>query len=105
MGESLRKFRVSNDALDEAEELRRRIADEGCLFFRGCRAGRLMALRRDRLEVIERGGWLMPGIHRRLLRSLQAESFHRSGHWSQVLDVVGKILDRQVLPHPRPSAI
>ena len=66
----MRKFRVSNDALDEAEELRRRIADEGCLFFRGCRAGRLMALRRDRLEVIEQGGWLMPGIHRRLLRSL-----------------------------------
>ncbi len=72
MGESLRKFRVSNDdALDEAEELRRRIADERLpVFPRLQSAGRLLALRRDRLEVIEQGGWLMPGIHRRLLRSL-----------------------------------
>ena len=56
-GESLRKSRVSNDTLDDAEELRRRIADEGYLFFRGLQsAGRLMALRRDMLEVIEQGG-------------------------------------------------
>ena len=38
MGESSRKFRVSNDTLDDAEELRS-----------------------DMLEVIEQGGWLMPG--------------------------------------------
>ena len=38
MGESLRKFRVSNDTLDDAEELRRRIADEGYLFSAACRA-------------------------------------------------------------------
>ncbi len=38
MGESLRKSRVSNDTLDDAEELRRRIADEGYLFFRDYRA-------------------------------------------------------------------
>ena len=38
MSESSRKFRVSNDTLDDAEELRR-----------------------DMLEVIEQGGWLMPG--------------------------------------------
>ncbi len=43
MSESLRKSRVSNDTLDDAEELRRRIADEGYLFFRGLQsAGRLM---------------------------------------------------------------
>ena len=56
------ELRVSDDAFDDPEQLRRRLADEGYLFFKGLQdADRLRALRRDILGVLMEGGWLVPG--------------------------------------------
>ena len=55
-------FRVSNDALDDPVELRRRFADEGYLFLRKFQdPDKLWQLRLDILEVIADGGWIKPG--------------------------------------------
>src|SRR5256885_16875902 len=62
MTEGFQEFRVSNDAIDDPEELRRRIDAEGYLFFRALQdPDRLRALRRDILAVCREGGWLTPG--------------------------------------------
>ena len=125
MSEALRKFRVSNDALDDGEELRRRIAGEGYLFFRGLQdADRMLALRRDMLSVIAEAGWLVPGTdpadgiadpsractegdpeYTPVYSAVyKLESFHRAGHWPEVLDLMGKVIGQPVLPHPQKIA-
>ena len=62
MTEQLKELRVSNDAMNDSVELRRRIADEGYLFFKRLQPpDKLLALRREMLTVIQQGGWLVPG--------------------------------------------
>lgn len=58
------EFRVSNDALDDAGELRRPIDDDGYLFFRQFQdPGMLLELRRQILTVMQQGGcWLSEPI-------------------------------------------
>ena len=118
---NLQPFRVSNDALGDPAELRQRFADEGYLFLRKFfDRDRLWRLRLEILEVIESGGWIKPGTrladgrvdparactegeqaytdvysHVRKLRSM-----HASGHWPEVVDIVGDIIDGPVMPHP-----
>ena len=56
------EFRVSNEAIDDPEELHRRIDAEGYLFFRALQdPDKLWALRRDILGVCREGGWLREG--------------------------------------------
>ena len=100
------EFKVSNDALDDVEELRRRIDEDGYLFFRQLQdSGKLLALRREMLRVMQQGGWLVPGtdpiegianidacctegdleytdVYHELYR---LQSFHESAHWPEVL--------------------
>ena len=83
MAEELTEFRVSNDASDDAAELRRRIAEDGYLFFQeAARPGSTVPeLRLEMLAVIRDGGWLQAGtdpIGRRHRRSLEA--LRRGGH-------------------------
>jgi hypothetical protein len=48
MSEELKELRVSNDAMDDPAELRRRIADEGYLFFKRLQdPAKLRELRRE----------------------------------------------------------
>ena len=48
MTEQLKELRVSNDAMNDPEELRRRIAEEGYLFFKRLQnPDKLQALRRE----------------------------------------------------------
>ena len=62
MAEELTEFRVSNDASDDAAELRRRIAEDGYLFFRKLQdPDQLRQLRLEMLGVIRDGGWLQAG--------------------------------------------
>ena len=62
MTSTTRALRVSNDALDDGEEIRRRVDAEGYVFFKGLQnADRLRTLRRDILSVLMDGGWLLPG--------------------------------------------
>jgi hypothetical protein len=56
------EFRVSNDAIKDPAELRRRIQEEGYLFFKGLQdKDKLTSLRRDMLTVMMDGGWLVEG--------------------------------------------
>ncbi len=122
MADDIRPFRESNDALDDPEEIRRRITDEGYLFIRGLQdKDKLLSLRRDVLSVMMDGGWLVQGtdvmdgiadistrctegdieytdVHH-LVYSL--ESFHRSGHWPEVMEMMEKVIGEEVLPHPQ----
>ena len=125
MIEDFRELRVSNDALTDPGALRRRMADEGYLFFRGLLdPDRLRGLRRDMLQVIAANGWLVPGtdpmdgiadpdkrctegdlayveVYHQLYR---LESFHRAGHWPEVMDVLAKVIDGPVFAFPHKIA-
>ena len=62
MSEQLKELRVSNDAKSDPEELRRRIDDEGYLFFKQLiNPDNLLELRRQILTTLQEGGWLIAG--------------------------------------------
>lgn len=119
------EFRVSNDALSDPEELRRRMDAEGYLFFRALQdRDKLTALRREILAVLRDEGWvrndadLMDGIadlstrctegdheYARVYHEMyKLESFHRSGHWPEVIAMLEKVIGGPVLPHPQKIA-
>jgi Phytanoyl-CoA dioxygenase (PhyH) len=121
MTTAISELEVSNDALDDAGELRRRMAEGGYLFFRRLLdPDALLALRREILAVCRDGGWLVPGTD--LLDGVadparkcaegdpeylavypgvqRLESFHRAAHAPVVLSLMEKIIGEPVLPHP-----
>ena len=60
--EILKELRVSNDAMNDLEELRHRISEEGYVFFRKLQdPDKLWALRREMLTTMQEGGWLVAG--------------------------------------------
>ena len=105
MNNRLNEFRVSNDAVDDAEELRRRLDEEGYIFIKKLQdPDKLLALRQDIMQVIRTGGWLIegtdpmaaiadvtkqctepdieyPAVYHEMYK---LESFHRAGHWPEV---------------------
>ena len=110
MEAQLQELRVSNDAANDSEELRRRISDEGYLFFRKLQSpDKLANLRREMLTVIQQGGWLVAGtdpmdgiadISRQCTEGdveytdvyhevYKLESFHRSAHEPEVATIKG----------------
>jgi hypothetical protein len=125
MSEELKELRVSNDAMDDPDELRRRIADEGYLFFKRLQdPDKLWRLRREMLTVMQQGGWLVAGtdpvdgianisaqctegdlaytdVYHEIYK---LESFHRSAHWPEVMEMVEKIMGRPIMPHPQKIA-
>ena len=122
MTETLNEFRVSNDAMEDPEELRRRMDEEGYVFFRKLQdPAQLRALRLEILQVCRDGGWLENGtdvadgvvnLSSRCTEGDAAytdvyhevyklQSFHRSGHWPVVLDMMEKVIGGTVLPHPQ----
>lgn len=125
MTRTVGEFKASNDAIEDAEELRRRLNTEGYLFFRRLQnPDKLLALRRDITGVLMQGGWLVPGtdpmqsiarieaqctegdleyteVYHQMYR---LESFHRSGHWPEVMSLIAKLAGTPVLPHPQKIA-
>jgi hypothetical protein len=121
MAEKLGELRAANEALGDPAELQRRIQEEGYLFFKRLQdPDRLLGLRAEILGEMRDGGWLAPGsalmdgvanidarctegdtgytdVYHQIYR---LESFHRAGHWPEVLDVMGKILGGAAVPHP-----
>ena len=125
METQLQELRVSNDAMNDSGELRRRILDEGYLFFKKLQSpDKLANLRREMLTVIQQGGWLVAGtdpmdgiadISRQCTEGdveytdvyhevYKLESFHRSAHEPEVLDIMAKVIGKPVLPHPQKIA-
>jgi hypothetical protein len=121
----MKEFRVSNDALDQPDELRRRLADEGYLFLKKLQnPDRVLSLRRDVMQLLMEVGWLvdgtdpMDGIARIDAQCTEGDpeyiagyhqiyrlqSFHEAGHWPEVLDVMTRAIGSQALPHPKKIA-
>ncbi len=114
-------FTVSNEHLDQPEELRERAQRDGYLFFRGLiDANAIYALRRDFLDICQRHGWthggdaLMDGIRKGqpymegdadywpVLDEFQSlESFHTFAHHPAILDICDKLFGEKTLVHPR----
>lgn len=125
MSERLQELRVSNDAMDDPAELRRRIEDDGYLFFRRLQdPDKLLELRREMLTVMQQGGWLVAGtdpvdgiaeigaqctegdtgytdVYHEVYK---LEAFHRSAHLPEVTGMVEKIMGRPIMPHPQKIA-
>jgi hypothetical protein len=125
MAENLKELRVSNDAKEDAQELRRRMAEDGYLFFRRLQdPDKLRDLRRDMLTVLQQEGWIVagtdpmdgiadvgarctegdPGYADVYHQAYRLESFHRAGHWPEVVGMVETILGRPAMPHPQKIA-
>ena len=121
MSDEIKEFRVSNDAMEDPEELRRRIADEGYLFFKRLQdPDKLLDLRREMMTTIQSVGWLiaasdpMEGIadvgaqctegdneySSGYAHVYKLEAFHRSTHWPEVTGMIEKIMGRPIMPHP-----
>lgn len=119
------ELRESNDAHEDAEELRRRLDEDGYLFFRKLQDPEgLWSLRREMLTVMQEGGWLVPdtdpidGIANLDARCTEGdvsystvyhgvyklEAFHRTAHRRDVLDMVERIYGRPAMPHPQKIA-
>ena len=118
----LRPFRVSNDALGDPIELRRRMVDEGYLFLRKFQdADRLRELR---LEILGRirssGDWIVPGSDLADGRvdpvkactepdrayqdvyheAYKLQSFHEAAHSAEIVSLIGDLVEGRVFPHP-----
>jgi len=125
MSEEVKELRVSNDAMHDPMELRRRIADEGYLFFKRLQnPDKLRELRREMMTTIQEIGWLLPGtdpydgiadVSKQCTEGDQEytagykhvyklESLHRSGHWPEVTEMVERIMGRPIMPHPQKVA-
>jgi len=115
-------FLESHDALEDLEELKRRMKRDGYLFFRGLLDSEaLLGVRRDILEIGYQHGWVAEGTD--LMEGIAAgpprvegrdeeywpvydaiqrlESFHTLAHAQPLVDVVSKLVDEPVLVHPR----
>ena len=125
LSENLSELRVSNDARDDADELRRRLEEDGYLFFRRLLdPQRLLKLRREMLTVMQAGGWLVAGtdpvegvanpaarstegdpeytdVYHRVYR-LQA--FHEIAHCREVMDLLERVRGCQMIPQPQKVA-
>ncbi|MEM7030669.1 MAG: phytanoyl-CoA dioxygenase family protein [Chloroflexota bacterium] len=125
MSDNIKELRVSNDAMNDATELQRRMADEGYLFFKQLQSpDKMLELRREMMTTIQRVGWLiadtdpMDGIADVSKQSTEGdneysagyaevyklESFHRSAHWPEVTDMMEKIMGRPIMAHPQKVA-
>lgn len=115
----------SNDIQGDAMALRRRLDDDGYLFFRQLLdPERLLTLRREMLTVMQRGGWIVrgtnpaDGIACLDARSTEGDpsytniyhevyklqAFHEIAHCSEVIDVMERIRGCQMIPQPQKVA-
>jgi hypothetical protein len=121
----MQQLRPSNDAFDDKVELRRRLDKEGYLFFRRLQdPDKLQALRADITAVLMDVGWLEKGTNpldciahagaectegdqsytEGYHQMYRLESFHRAGHWPEVIGMMEKLLGTPVLSHPQKIA-
>ncbi len=119
--ETVSEMKVSNDALNEPEELRRRIDRDGYMFFRGLLDPEVVWNLRVRvLEVLRERGWLKAGtelvdgiadtskicvepepqyldVYNHVLK---LEAFNRLAHQPAILRLMETLIEETVLVHP-----
>ena len=114
-------FTVSNELLDQPEQLQKRAQQDGYLFFKGLiDSDSIQNLRRDFLEICHKHSWaqggdsLMDGIRTGgpymegdegywpVLDEFQSlESFHAFAHHPTIIDMCDKLFGEKTLVHPR----
>ena len=125
MSDKLKELHISNDAMNDPLELRRRMADEGYLFFKRLQnPDKLRDLRREMMATIQRAGWLAAGTDplegiadvstqctegdneysAGYSQVYKLEAFHRSAHWPEVTGMAEKIMGRPIMPYPQKVA-
>ena len=125
MPEMLAELLVSNDAIDDAPELQRRLDQDGYLFFRKLLdPDELSKMRREMLTVMQAGGWLvegtdpMDGIADPAARSTEGDleytdvyhevyriqSFHEIAHRPEILTLLERIRGCPMMPQPQKVA-
>ena len=123
--DAIAELRVSNDARDNIAELRQRLENDGYLFFRRLlEPDRLWSLRREMLEIMQRGGWLVAGtdpvegIADSEARCTEGDlgytdvyhevyklqSFHEIAHDRALLDLLEDIRGCTMMPQPQKVA-
>jgi hypothetical protein len=121
----LQELKESNDARDDVVELRRRMSEDGYLFFRRLLdPDQLMSLRREMLSLMQAGGWLISGtdpidgIADPNARSTEGdpeytdvyhevyklESFHRIAHGAELIRLLEKLQGCKMMPQPQKVA-
>jgi len=122
MDVQVKEFNVSTDALDDVEEMRRRIAEDGYLFFRDLLDREpLRELCLQMLKVCQDGGWLKAGsaledavadvsqactfpdtefmvVYHEVIK---LEAFNLLSHMPAILDLMGSLLGEPAIPHGR----
>lgn len=113
-------FRDSADAMGKPEELRRRLRQDGYLFFHRLMAReKLLALRRVILEICQKNGWLvagsdlMAGLTNRtpcvegqeefmtVYDEVQArEEFHALAHDKVLVEMIAKLVEEEAFVFP-----
>ena len=125
VNEGLSQLAESNDAINDAVELGRRLTQDGYLFFRKLiEPDRLWDLRREMLEVMQAHGWISPGTH--LMDGItvdgiqctegdleysvvyhqvyKLQAFHEIAHCNEVMSTVERIRGCQMLAQPQKVA-
>jgi ectoine hydroxylase-related dioxygenase (phytanoyl-CoA dioxygenase family) len=121
MSDSLLDFRISNDCMTDAEELRRRLDQDGYLFLKRLQnPDKILELRREIMDILYVNGWLVAdadpmlgnaNVSRRITEGdlgynevyfqiQRLESFHRIPHERELLDVVERIIGKKAIPLP-----
>ena len=123
--ERLPELRQSNDVRGDVDELRRRLEEDGYLFFRRLLdPDRLLSLRRDMLCAMQAGGWLIPGtdpmdgiadpdarctegdlgytdVYHEVYK---LQSFHEIAHCREIMDLLEQIRGCPMMPQPQKVA-
>lgn len=125
MSEVIQSLRISNDAIHDSEELQRRIADDGYLFFKRLQdPDKLLSLREKMMSRLQEVGWIIPGTdpvmgiadvsrqctegdneyHEGYGRIYQMEEFHQIAHEPEITEMIAKIMGKPIMPHPQKIA-
>ena len=115
-------FQISNSIFTDGADLRRRMAEDGYLFFQGLLDREaILDVRRSITSLCAEAGWMMPdadpmeatsapgvkwvepqpefmAVYNRVMR---LENFHALAHQSAIVEAVRQITQDQVLVHPR----
>jgi hypothetical protein len=120
----MEEYRDSTPDLDRPDKLRTRLAEEGCLFFRGLiPSADVVTVRERTLRALDDAGWLEDGTDPRLAKPgptvvnegdedffdaytliQAAEPFHALAHHPRLRELAGRLVGDNLLVHPRKIA-
>ncbi len=119
---NLLEIKDSSGILSNKNRLKKRMDEEGYLFFKGVLSkDRILSLRKDICDILQINGWLekdtesIDGIANIDKRCTEGEivyvnvfhqiyklrSFHNSGHWPELINILSNLFENGVFPIPQ----